>query len=112
MQEPACRNYQRLPFDPERCTVCGECFHHCPVMASPLERARQEMERPLAGRDSPVLRRCTSCLACNQFCPADRHEARGRSCRHQPGMRRQSEKTRFVLPLPHPHRRITALFRA
>jgi Fe-S oxidoreductase len=75
MQEPAYRTYQRLPFDQERCTVCGECFHRCPVMALPLERARQEMERLLAGENSPVLRRCTSCLACNLFCPADARPA-------------------------------------
>jgi Fe-S oxidoreductase len=38
-------------------------------MHLPLEEARVEMERLLAGRDSPVLRACTSCLACNLFCP-------------------------------------------
>jgi Fe-S oxidoreductase len=38
-------------------------------MALPLEQAKREMERLLAGGDSPVLRRCTSCQACNLFCP-------------------------------------------
>lgn len=61
--------YERKPFDPARCTVCGECFHRCPVLQLPLERARREMKALLEGRDSPVLHACTSCLACNLFCP-------------------------------------------
>jgi Fe-S oxidoreductase len=65
------RPYQRQPFDRNRCTLCGECFHRCPVMGLPLDRARQEMERLQAGQDSSVLRRCTSCLACNLICPED-----------------------------------------
>jgi Fe-S oxidoreductase len=65
------RPYVRQPFDRERCTLCGECFHRCPVMHLPLERAKEEMERLLAGQSSPVLRTCTSCLACNLICPED-----------------------------------------
>ncbi len=71
MPEPIDRVYERRPFDRERCTLCGECFHRCPVMGLPLDRARREMERMLAGEDSPVLRACTSCLACTLFCPED-----------------------------------------
>jgi Fe-S oxidoreductase len=44
-------------------------------MALPLNQAQQEMERLLAGNDSPVLRRCTSCQACNLFCPTDARPA-------------------------------------
>jgi Fe-S oxidoreductase len=40
-------------------------------MSLPLARAQREMGRLMAGEDSPVLRRCTSCLACNLFCPED-----------------------------------------
>jgi Fe-S oxidoreductase len=40
-------------------------------MGLSLERAKAEMERLLAGQNSPVLRRCTSCLACNLICPED-----------------------------------------
>jgi len=65
------RPYERKPFDRQGCTLCGECFHRCPVMGLPLEQAQQEMERLLAGEDPAVLRRCTSCLACNRFCPED-----------------------------------------
>ena len=71
MTEPTTRPYEREPFDRERCTACGECFHRCPVMHLSLDRAQREMTRLLAGEDSPVLRSCTSCQACNLFCPED-----------------------------------------
>ncbi len=71
MSELTFRHYERRPFDREACTRCGECLHCCPVMHLPRERAVQEMAHLLAGEESPVLRRCTSCLACNLTCPED-----------------------------------------
>jgi Fe-S oxidoreductase len=65
------RSYERRPFARERCTLCGECFHLCPVMHLPLEGAQKVIEKLLAGQDSPVLRACTSCQACNLYCPED-----------------------------------------
>jgi Fe-S oxidoreductase len=65
------RPYERRPFDAGRCTACGLCLEQCPVMALPPEQARHEIERLLAGQDSPVLRACTSCGACNLICPHD-----------------------------------------
>jgi len=75
------RPYTRAPFDSARCTGCGECFHHCPVMHLPTAQAKDEIARlraqaaahAVAGLRHPsiVLRRCTSCLACNQDCPED-----------------------------------------
>jgi Fe-S oxidoreductase len=71
------RPYTRAPFDAALCTGCGDCFHRCPVLRLPLAQAKSEIERlriqaaagPAPGRPSVVLRRCTSCLACNQVCP-------------------------------------------
>lgn len=58
------------PFDPERCTVCGECFNLCPVMHLPLEVAREEMAKLIsAEKTRHVLQRCTTCFACNFICP-------------------------------------------
>lgn len=57
------------PFDPDACTDCGECFHRCPVMRLPLDVAQAEMKRLRRGEVSRhVLRRCTTCLACNLIC--------------------------------------------
>ena len=63
------------PFARERCNLCGECFHRCPVLSLPLEEAAEEMEKLLRGEISRVLRDCTSCMACNLFCPQDARPA-------------------------------------
>ncbi|UCC62905.1 MAG: (Fe-S)-binding protein [Anaerolineae bacterium] len=65
------RAYERRPFERGRCTLCGECLHRCPVMHLPLDRAKWEMAQLVAGEERPALRACTSCLACNLFCPED-----------------------------------------
>ncbi len=60
------------PYDAERCRVCGECFHRCPVMRLPIREAVAEMRRLRRGRDTRhVLRRCHSCFACTVACPQE-----------------------------------------
>ena len=95
------RPYERKLFDHSRCTLCGECFHRCPVMGLPLERARREMERLLAGEDSPVLRRCTSCQACNLFCPEDCRPANLILDRWHEAYLREGLPARAAFFLPH-----------
>ncbi|MBN2282682.1 MAG: (Fe-S)-binding protein [Deltaproteobacteria bacterium] len=57
-------------FDADRCTRCGECFHQCPVMQLPLERAKEEIGKLIDGESSThVLERCESCFACDFICP-------------------------------------------
>lgn len=57
-------------FDREACTLCGECFHQCPVMHLPLAEAQAEIQALVSGAPGrEVLRRCTSCLSCNLVCP-------------------------------------------
>lgn len=36
-------------FNAEKCTLCGECFHQCPVMHLPLEVAKAEIVRLTTG---------------------------------------------------------------
>jgi Fe-S oxidoreductase len=58
------------PFDKDKCTLCGECFSQCPVMHLPIDEAKKEMGRLIAGEKTKyVLQKCTSCLACNLICP-------------------------------------------
>ncbi len=60
----------------ERCARCGECFHHCPVMHLPVERAKEEIERLIRGeKTKEVLQRCTSCHSCNIICPEQANPA-------------------------------------
>jgi len=95
------RPYERQSFDRGRCTLCGVCFHRCPVTGLPLERARREMERLLAGEDSPVLRRCTSCQACNLFCPEDCRPANLILDRWHEAYLREGLPARAAFFLPH-----------
>ncbi len=99
--ESVYRPYKRLPFDDGRCTRCGECFHRCPVMRLPLDQARREMERLIEGENSPVLRACTSCLACNQFCPEDCRPANLILDRWHEAYLREGLPARAVHFLPH-----------
>lgn len=56
--------------DWEKCTQCGTCLSKCPVMQMDKTGAREEMKRLLAGvKTARVLKECTLCLGCNQFCP-------------------------------------------
>jgi len=101
MEASYLRPYSRLPFDRARCTTCGDCLHHCPVMHLPLPRARQEMERLLTGMPSPALRRCTSCLACNLYCPEDCRPANLILDRWHEAYRREGLPARAAYFLPH-----------
>jgi Fe-S oxidoreductase len=57
-------------FNIEKCTLCGECFHQCPVMHLPREVAKAEIVRLTTGQETKhVLQKCTSCFACNLICP-------------------------------------------
>ena len=57
-------------FDPEKCTLCGECLIQCPVMALPREKAVLEIKKLVAGdMDGKVLSKCESCFTCNYICP-------------------------------------------
>ncbi len=54
-----------------RCTLCGECLTRCPQMEFTLDEAKREKLNLLEGRPSRVLSECTSCFACQTYCPND-----------------------------------------
>ena len=58
-------------FVEEACDFCGDCFAKCPVLKLPLPEAQAEIKRLIASGTSPVLDRCTGCMACNTICPRD-----------------------------------------
>ena len=52
------------------CDLCGLCFHKCPVLNLPLDIAKQEIQSLIeSGKSKRVLNSCTSCMACNHYCP-------------------------------------------
>ncbi|MFX1495431.1 MAG: (Fe-S)-binding protein [Promethearchaeota archaeon] len=61
-------------FNESVCTLCGECFHKCPVMLLPIDFAIEEMKKLIAGEDTAkVLSECQSCFSCNFYCPENAH---------------------------------------
>lgn len=58
------------PFRGDACTLCGQCFHQCPVMLLPINESVSEMKRLIAGEPTKrVLKECQSCFSCNFYCP-------------------------------------------
>ena len=64
-----------LQYEPEICARCEtfECLTRCQYMDLDVEAARQERQRILDGEDSRVLRECTTCYACEEYCPYGNH---------------------------------------
>ncbi len=57
-------------FKEDSCDSCGLCFHLCPVLHLPLEKAKQEIINLIKGKESKyVLNKCNSCFSCNLYCP-------------------------------------------
>ena len=62
------------PFNEDACTKCGTCFHKCPIMHMPIEEAKEEIIKLIAGESiNRVLNECQSCFACNFYCPENAH---------------------------------------
>ena len=58
------------PFTADACQECGQCLQNCPVMRLPEDVAVDEIKRLKNGEATrQVLQKCTSCFACNFFCP-------------------------------------------
>ena len=73
--EPVDRDFFS-PFNEEACTLCGECFHNCPVMGLSIEESIEEMKKLIAGNETKrVLKECQSCHSCNFYCPENARPA-------------------------------------
>ncbi len=63
-------------FNKDACTVCGECFHRCPIMELTIEESVREMKKLLDGEPTKrVLTECQSCYSCNFYCPENAYPA-------------------------------------
>ena len=63
-------------FNEDLCTICGECFHKCPVMELPIEESVSEMKKLIQGEATKrVLKECQSCFSCNFYCPVNANPA-------------------------------------
>ncbi|MBD3352387.1 MAG: hypothetical protein GF364_12945 [Candidatus Lokiarchaeota archaeon] len=61
-------------FKLDKCTECGECLIHCPIIDYTLEEAKEEISNLINNRPTKkLLRDCQSCFTCNFYCPYDAH---------------------------------------
>jgi len=56
-------------WDETKCDLCGECLVKCRYANYDLPKAKEEMALLKAGKEAEILMKCTTCLACNDYCP-------------------------------------------
>ncbi len=77
-----------LIFDREKCARCKSipCMTKCQYIKLDTVTAKKEWQKVLDGEDSFILEACTTCYACNEYCPhgnnpfymiVDRQEKKG-----------------------------------
>lgn len=84
-----------LEYDAGVCSRCEtfDCLTRCQYMDLDLEAAREERRRILDGEDSPVLRECATCYACEEYCPYGNHP-------FYLIVERQEERETWPVPVP------------
>jgi len=55
-------------FDLSRCDSCGDCLVRCQYVDYGRSKAIQEIKALIDGKDAEILRECTTCMACNEYC--------------------------------------------
>jgi len=56
-------------FDVSKCDRCGDCLVRCQYVDYNREKAIREITALIEGKDAEILRECTTCMACNEYCP-------------------------------------------
>jgi len=56
-------------FDATRCDLCGDCLVRCAYVEYDKNRAAADIQALIEGREAPILSRCITCYACNEYCP-------------------------------------------
>ena len=64
-----------LKFDKTTCSDCKavSCLVRCQYMDLDRDQARTEWQKIVNGEDSFVLDACTTCYACEEYCPSGNH---------------------------------------
>ena len=55
-------------FNPGKCDLCGDCLVLCPYVDYDRDEAVEQFRRLMGGETPPIVGRCVTCVACNQFC--------------------------------------------
>ncbi|MDD5313419.1 MAG: (Fe-S)-binding protein [Dehalococcoidia bacterium] len=65
----------KLQFDKARCSTCKavSCLTKCQYLSLDAASAKKEWQKIINGEDSFVLEACTTCYACEEYCPHGNH---------------------------------------
>jgi Fe-S oxidoreductase len=56
-------------WDASKCNLCGDCLVKCRYVDYDKDRAVAEIKLLMEGKDADILSKCTTCIACNDYCP-------------------------------------------
>jgi len=56
-------------WDGSKCDLCGDCLVRCRYVDYDRDRAVAEIKLLMEGKDADILRKCITCIACDDYCP-------------------------------------------
>jgi Fe-S oxidoreductase len=56
-------------WDASKCNLCGECLVNCRYVDYDKDKAVAEIKLLMEGKDAEILSKCTTCIACDDYCP-------------------------------------------
>jgi Fe-S oxidoreductase len=56
-------------WDASKCDLCGDCLMRCRYVDYDKDRAVAEITLLMEGKDAEILNKCTTCMACMDYCP-------------------------------------------
>ncbi|MDH4067326.1 MAG: (Fe-S)-binding protein [Dehalococcoidia bacterium] len=56
-------------WDATKCNLCGDCLVNCRYVDYDGDKAIAEVRLLMEGKDAEILSKCTTCMACMDYCP-------------------------------------------
>ena len=56
-------------WDASKCNLCGDCLVNCRYAGYDRDKAIDDITLLMEGKDAEILSRCTTCMACLDYCP-------------------------------------------
>jgi Fe-S oxidoreductase len=56
-------------WDASKCNLCGDCLVKCRYVDYDKDRAVADIKLLMEGKDAEILIKCTTCMACMDYCP-------------------------------------------
>jgi Fe-S oxidoreductase len=56
-------------WDASECNLCGDCLVNCTYVHYDRDKAIADITLLIEGKDAEILSKCTTCMACSDYCP-------------------------------------------